>query len=385
MSTGTDSVYEGPRISQPQEYDEIMGILEKACGTTRRYFINYWPHMLAKENFIFEDHFIIRQDERAVSHIGLFPMEVVADGYEVKIGGIGDMDTHPDYQGRGYMGKLLNYSVEEMKKRGIALSVLWGDTQRYRHFGWENTGREMLFHLNKRSVKKTEAGNEFTFRGYRNEKDMNRIIEIHDKEPLRAKRSPNVYGEMLKNTRTQIWMGKEKDSWVYAVLEGREVIEFGGQASIVAKLFSSMLSNIRLDFLNVHYPCIDNDMLRTLYKISARWNITPLGMIKIIDLKKTLLAFKEQIQKKVQFHQIEKGSCLGLNMKDTGQKVNLILGDEVQIESEEDGNTICLSDIEAVRLLFGPASENFGRNEKEKRLLTQLFPLDFYIWGLDHV
>ena len=127
----TKSICEGLRSMYPEEYDELMDLAEKSYGYTRQHSLNYYP-LSRRENFIFEDHFIIKQEGKIVSHVGLYPMVIVANGCEVKVGGIGDVATHPDYRGKGYMGKLMCYSVEKMKEKRFLTCLfplniyLWG-------------------------------------------------------------------------------------------------------------------------------------------------------------------------------------------------------------------------------------------------------------------
>jgi predicted acetyltransferase len=380
-----NSNYEGPRTMLPEEYDKVIDLAEKSYGYTKQYFLNYYPHTAKRENFIFEDHFVIKENGKLVSHVGLYPMEAIADSSKVKIGGIGDVGTHPYYQGKGYMGKLMNYSITKMKERKIPLSILWGDTQRYRHFGWETAGRKIVFHLSQRSIKSVEAGKGFILRGYDDKMDLEKIVKIHEKEPLRIKRSRKDYERLLERTQIQIWMGNEENFWGYAVLSGKEVIEFGGKPSLMAKLFSFILNHYSIGNLNVHLPYKDSEMLRTLYKISTGWEILPLGMIKIIDLKKTLFSFKAQIQAKVRFYKIGEGICLTFRMLDANQKASLVIGEEIEIKDKDSSNLISLSDIEMVRLLFGLFTEKLAGNKEQEKLLALLFPLNFYLWGLDHV
>jgi len=377
--------YEGPRSMYPEEYDELMDLKEIAYGSTKKHFLNYFPHSSKRENFVFEDHFILKEDKRIVSHVGLFPMEVITGKSKVKVGGIGGVGTHPDYQGKGYMGRLLKYSVEKMKERGIPLSILWGDTQRYRHFGWETAGRKIVFCLNQRSIKKVKVGEEFTLRGYDSKRDLHKIMEIHEKEPLRVKRTKKDYEEVLKRTQIQIWMGNEGNCSCYAVLNENAVIEFGGELSLVAKFFSFLLSHYPLNTLCIHYPYIDTEMLHYLYRVSSSWQILPLGMIKVIDLNKTLLSFKSEIQERAKIYGIPKGSFVTLKMKDSHQKAGLIVGEEIEVKDEESKEIVSLSDIEMVRLLFGPTPEEFGKNRKQERFLKAVFPLNFYVWWLDHI
>ena len=379
----TNSI-EGPRIMHPEEYDEIIDLAEKSFGYTKQHLLNYYPQA-QREGFVFEDHFVIKEDKRLVSHVWLCPMEAIADGSKIKVGGIGDVETHPDYCGKGYMGKLINHSIRKMKEREIPLSILWGDTQRYRHYGWETSGREIIFHLNHRSIRGIKAGKEFTLRGYNGKEDLDRIIEIHESEPLRLKRSRRDYEKIFKKIQIQVWMGNETNSWSYAVLDGKKVVEFGGDPSLMAKVFSFIISHYS-ESLNIHFPYYkDSEMLRTLFEISASWEIVPLGMIKIIDLKGTLLSFNEQIKNKMKISEIGKGYSFTFRIADSDQKASLIIDEETEIKDKDSSNLISLSEIEMVRLLFSQSPGKFTENGGQEKLLASFFPLDFYLWELDHV
>ena len=380
-----NSFYEGLRSMYPEEYDELMDLKEIAYGSTKEHFLNYFPHSSKRENFVFEDHFILKENKRIVSHVGLFPMEVIAGKSKVKVGGIGGVATHPDYQGKGCMGKLLKYSVEKMKEREIPLSILWGDTQRYRYFGWETAGRKIVFCLNQRSIKKVKIGKEFTLKGYNSKADLDKIMEIHEKEPLKVKRTKKNYEEVLKRTQIQIWMGNEENYSCYAVLNENTVVEFGGEPSLVVELFSFLLSHYPLNTIYVHYPYADTEMLHYLYRVSSSWQILSLGMIKVIDLKETLLSFKSEIQERAKIYGIPKGNFITLKMKDSHQKANLIIREEIEVKDEESKEIVSLSDIEMVRLLFGPTPEEFGQNKEQNKFLKAIFPLNFYVWWLDHI
>jgi predicted N-acetyltransferase YhbS len=377
--------YDGPRSMFPEEYDELMDLKEIAYGETRRHFLDYFPHTAKRENFIFDNRFIIKQNGKMLSHVGLIPMDVYAAGSKVKVGGIGGVATHPDARCKGFMGKSLNYSTERMREKGIPLSILWGDTQRYRYFGWETAGRQMVFQLSKRSVRGINVGKGFTFRGYRGGEYLDLIAGIHEKEPLRCVRSLRDYEQLLQRTQTEVWLGDEGNSWTYAVFSGNEVIEFGGEPSTVAKLFTFMLHHYPMQTIKVYTPYRESLMLHTLYGISFCWEVVPLGMIKVVNLERVLRCFRGQLQKKAELFKIERGMGITLRMDQSEQQATIIVREELGITTETSQEVILLSDIELVRLLFGPSAEDFGENVIQKRLLNCLFPLDFYVWGIDAV
>jgi len=384
MSTPVNTI-DGPREMLPREYDETLDLMEQAYGSTREYSLNSYPQ-LRRENFAFKNHFVIREGGRLVSHVGLYPMEAIADNDRISVGGIGDVASHPDCQGKGYMVKLLDYSLQKMRERKIPLSILWGDTQRYRRFGWETAGREIVFNLTKRSARDAATGKDFIFRGYggREIKDLERIMEIHEREPLRIKRSSRDYKMIFNSIRFQTWMGHARGEWVYAAVNNGDVLEFGGEASRLAGLFALLVNRRQADNLQVHVPYKDSELLRMLYKISDGWRTVPLGMIKIVDLRRTLLSFKGRFCEKARLHRLDTKNLPALEMTDSRQIADLIVGPDMKTAKKRRAK-ISLSDIEMVRLLFGATPEQFAASKEQERLFTGLFPLDFYLPTLDRV
>ncbi len=375
---------EGPRAALPDEYDELMDLAEQSFRCPRGDQLNRSPQ-LRRDHFAFENHFVMKENGRLVSHVGLYPMDAIADRARVRLGGIGDIATHSDYRGKRCMMRLLDYAMIKLKEKAIPLAILWGDTQRYRHFGWETAGSNMVFHISQRSVGSGHIGRGVTIRGYDKERDLDRIVGIHEREPLRIKRTRRDYERLLDRAQDQAWVGEENHSWAYAVVRGNDVVEFGGRISLVAKLFSFILHRAPNETLSVHAPHRDTETVRMLYRISAGWQILTLGMIKIVDLRQTLLSFRGQIADRACSCGIERGSRITLEMRDSHQVASLVTADELKIEEKKAPDVVSLTDIEMVRLLFGPRVEDFGKSRKQKRLLSSLFPLDFYVWKLDHV
>ena len=108
-------------------------------------------------------------------------------------------------------------------------------------------------------------------------------------------------------------------------------------------------------------------------------------MIKVVNLEKLLRSFQKQLQKKTELFKMERGMAITLRTEQSQQQATLTMGDRLKVTTEASDEMVFLSDIELARLLFGPSAENFGENIVQKRLLNCLFPLDFYVWGLDVV
>jgi predicted acetyltransferase len=79
------------------------------------------------------------EDGLIVSTVRIFFRKVFFFEKEVTVGGIGEVSTRPEHQGKGHAYRLLEMAIEQMKEKGIALSMLRGTAQIYSKLGWMKT------------------------------------------------------------------------------------------------------------------------------------------------------------------------------------------------------------------------------------------------------
>jgi predicted acetyltransferase len=76
-------------------------------------------------------------DGRIVAQLELYPLEVLAGMHALPFGGIGGVASPPEARRRGYVGRLLHELCDELRARGISLSILHPFRAAfYRQFGW---------------------------------------------------------------------------------------------------------------------------------------------------------------------------------------------------------------------------------------------------------
>lgn len=75
---------------------------------------------------------------RLVSSLQLFPKPVRVGGASTRMGGIGNVATHPRYKGRGHATRLLKRAIQLMREEGYGFSVLFTKIPDfYRRLKWE--------------------------------------------------------------------------------------------------------------------------------------------------------------------------------------------------------------------------------------------------------
>jgi len=93
------------------------------------------PLMWAEENVKSGNLFVVKEDNRILSLVGLIEEEVEIDSYRIKIGNIGNVCTHPDYRGRGYATSLLQEAIKKAKRNNLICFMISGGRGLYRRLG----------------------------------------------------------------------------------------------------------------------------------------------------------------------------------------------------------------------------------------------------------
>ncbi len=131
------------------DFGEAMDLLNYAFSYHHgaHDFPTLLPKIYRPADELMRCNYAIRRDGRLVAAVGVFPLTWHVGGATLRVAAIGGVSTHPRYRGRGLMSTLMNHCVEEIRTAGYPLSWLSGMRRRYRHFGYEQCGSELLFTL----------------------------------------------------------------------------------------------------------------------------------------------------------------------------------------------------------------------------------------------
>ncbi|MFP6640504.1 MAG: GNAT family N-acetyltransferase [Myxococcota bacterium] len=80
---------------------------------------------------------VICDGDRILAGLQIFARRIRLRGEAVRLGGIGSVATHPDYERQGLASRLLRAAIVEMQERGMMLSLLFtGRTSFYERLDW---------------------------------------------------------------------------------------------------------------------------------------------------------------------------------------------------------------------------------------------------------
>ncbi|MCM8821564.1 MAG: GNAT family N-acetyltransferase [Candidatus Omnitrophica bacterium] len=351
------------RIENPskKEYENIMQFLEESFDHSRGFFYRSFPQVMSKETLDYDNIFIIRQNKRIASLIGIYPQNVVLNGRETTIGGIGSVSTHPDFRNKGYMKILMDFCIEEMKRRNYSFSILGGDRQRYNFWGYETCGANAVFTFSQRAFEKTGITSTVLVSRYDGSiETLQDIKEAHEKFPCYIERTIPWYKKVFdERIHTQLYYTRIRNSFAYAVAVGerteRTIVEIGGDSNLWCSLINQLLKRWNANEISVNFPA-NIPETNVLLKHASRFTIGPFFMIKILSLKDTMdFLFGKDFENEYLAKITETKEIAG-----KGKKL------------------VELDEKKWVRILFGPFSLDTPDFLKKKQS-------QFYWWFLDHI
>ena len=368
------------RIShlEKEEFEDMMIFLEKSYGVSHYFFPRHYPHVWNKNTIQYENRIIAREKGKIVSHVGIFPLTGVAGDAEIKIGGIGAVATLPEFREKGYMSKLMDYSIQKMAEDKYPISILWGDRQRYANFGYEMAGRMMIFELTQRSLKRTvELSSINIIRLEERRELLEKISSIHESEFLHVKREKKDYTLIFTGANLITLLGERRGEIAYLSFcdQPKGIVECGGNPAVLSSLIFAFLKRWGIESIEVPFSYFPTSTFFSLLNASSNWHTQALGMIKILNLSQVIKSYASIIEKKAQMLGL-KGE-LTLEIKEKKEKATLCLDSGLNLKKQDSRKMISLSEREMVRLLF--SSPYLVNVEHPSSLLCSLFPLPLYM------
>jgi len=367
------------RTVRAEEWDEFLRFLELCYGHSRDYFPRYLTQLYRAEDEALSSFLVLEKDRRIVSHVGLFPLEIVSFGTHVTVGGIGGVATLPEERGKGHMSRLLNHAAEIMRERGWPLSVLWGDRQRYHAFGWEIAGVKYSLYMTVRSFDRAKVG-AAKVRETSLEEATPVVGRIQSILPLRVNRKHTDLN--LRKQGIRIWTSDEG----YVLSSGEagspRILEVASPEKKEPELVRGVMERCYGDSASLYINAFDSERLGRLLRATSEWTLVPEGQFRIIELAGLLESFERLLSERAKIARDFEVS-IGLRLRDRVDIATIsVKGGEFRISrGRKSVNHIELDERDGVRSFLGGPSADLLRLGG----LTTILPLPIHVPSIDHV
>ncbi|MGC9395165.1 MAG: GNAT family N-acetyltransferase [Anaerolineae bacterium] len=370
------------RTLRVEEFEDFMRYVERAFGHSVNFFRGFGPHIYEPIPEVCSWGYVMEEDGKIVSHVGVYPIEVVTAGVPLTLGGIGAVSTAMEARGRGYMTQLLYHAIDEMRAKGYPASWLGGDRQRYNTFGWEVASLVYRLSFSRRSLGRTEVSR----------------VPVEEVVPWDAKdhiaglmtlpachvRRPRL-DALLHRRDLRVWINEDG----YAIADGQErghvrIIEIVSASGEEAEMIHAIIAWNHGDRATVDMSPWDEDRLARMMPYTHYWSTGYSGMYRINDLTALLQAAQPFMQRRAASLR-DFAVAIGMREHDRTPVTTIAVQDgEVTIQAGQSAESyVELTPITAARLFFGgPAVPEAKR--LPQGLLT-LLPVPIYVPPLDHV
>ena len=137
-----------------EHYDQIINLLNEVFTRHNGSVMDMekaLPKMAQRTQEAMCKHFGIFDNERLVACLGVYPFMTKIAGEELLFSTTGNVVVHWDYEGRGYMGAMLDRAMQENADLGVAVSRLGGLRSRYNRYGFEECGQVYRFNFTEKN------------------------------------------------------------------------------------------------------------------------------------------------------------------------------------------------------------------------------------------
>lgn len=214
------------KVTKPQ-YNELPQIYEMLWRSFEYHFKHsprdYFKPFVEKNPFYKnENFFIVKYNERIVSSIQVFLLDVYFKNKKLLIGGIGQVATLPEFRGKGLAGVLLKEAIKYMKKSNVDYSLLFaGPVPLYEKYGWKEIPVKSFVADVKQKKLSVDSGT-FKIKKYNNSLRYD-LFYIHN-QFIRNFNSCVVRNPLYWDS--YFWQFKAKDTKIYLLQKNNKSVAY---------------------------------------------------------------------------------------------------------------------------------------------------------------
>ena len=344
-----------------ENYDELISLLNLVFSRQNKCVMDFekeLPNMCIRDDAHMRKHVGLFIDGKLVSVVGVYPLPTKVLNREINFCTVGNVATHPDYEGYGYMNILLERAMEIVKEEKYDACRLGGDRARYLRFGFELCGGNYSYYITPKNTKKSllcDYGQNTSVSEILpdDKKSLDFARKIYHQNKVSTKRCDNgvMYRVMSAWKNKPYLVSKDGEPIGYFTLTpdkktASEVFAINKEAYLdVIVAISNYLSN----GFSITLPQHDTDLIRELNRCAEYMSIQIPSNFNVVNFEKIVDAY---IKLKASYTSLVQGS-VAISIKDYG-KIKIFANENdcgcVGFDGKCDFE---LSKSDATRFIFG--------------------------------
>lgn len=351
------------------DYDELLSLLNQVFARQNKRetdFVKDLPKMWVKDDEHMLKHIGAFEDGRLVSVVGIYSLPLRVLDETLSFYTVGNVATHWEHTGKGYMSLLLNNAMNELKELGADGSRLSGLRERYNHYGYEAAGQLYEFTFtehNRASFSKMCEKVEFIKITANDKSDVLYTDSIRTKLPSYVIRKKEDIYPSLAAWQNDVYIIKRSNERIgYMCLGGSTISELGLERE--GDLLSVLCSLRELTESDVVFRCFPYELerIRIGYKYAESNALISPSHFKIINFEKVANAL---MRLRNTYNPFNKGEAC-MNIEGYGGIRLYANGETCGAESYVGNCDISVDRLTATRLLFGYTQPIYQCEKAEK-------------------
>ena len=344
-----------------ENYDELISLLNLVFSRQNNCAMDFekeLPNMCIRDDAHMRKHVGLFIDNKLVSVVGVYPLPTKVLNSEINFCTVGNVATHPDYEGHGYMNTLLNSAMEIVKEEKYDACRLGGDRARYLRFGFELCGRNYSYYITQKNIEKSLLSSygqntNVTEILPNDDKSLDFARKVYHQNKVSVLRNDNsvMYRVMTAWKNTPYLVSKNNNPIGYFTLTPDKKAVSELYATDKESYFDTVvaISNYLSGDFSITLPQHDIDLIREMNKCAEYMSIQIPSNFNIVNFEKVVDAY---IKLKESYTCLANG-CVTISIKEYG-KIKIFANKNscgcVKFDGECDFE---LSKPDATRFIFG--------------------------------
>ena len=334
----------------------MMNLVFKQAKPGHPDFQDILPKMTIDDDEHMNKHFGLYRDEKLCAVLGVYPLPVTVCGQKLMCSTVGNVATHPDETGKGYMTALLSEAMRELERIGADMSRLGGKRERYNRYGYEQSGSNVRFSLAYETALNSDHGNNIEFESVKrgDTELLDKLAVMFYKNPIACERgdADGFYLSLIawQNVPFAAYRDGELIGYLSASADGSSVAEIACESSAaVREVLCAWCRQCRRN-ISFWFGPYQVDEINLMEEIGGKFGIGSPCHFFIRNWDKVCDAF---VKLKASYTDMPDAECIiGIegwgNLKFTAKN-----GKACAVKTDEAASVV-LGHLDATRYIFGP-------------------------------
>ena len=184
------------RSAQLNEFEEATNLINEVFRISineKPTMVDEFPLLLNKSNM--KNMIMGIKDEKIVTCVSYLTQEIFIQGNVIKVGFIGGVCTHPNYEGKGFASQTLDFAENQMIEEGIDVISISGTRSLYTRRNCSMVKSFYKYTINKKYI---DLNLDISIKDF-DDKDIDKYIQLYNQSSTRFLRSKSQFNILLES------------------------------------------------------------------------------------------------------------------------------------------------------------------------------------------